>query len=89
MQIKSETVNVYKGFQYVIPKRLASHQGPYVKVRWQNQGVAYILLRTQVVEFYDLTPAEVRNQIEILKTWIKKNLNLCKKVWNKHNEVKV
>jgi hypothetical protein len=89
MRINAETVDTYKGFQYVIPTRLASHQSPYVKVRWQNQGVAYILLRTQEVGFYETTPAEVKSQKNVIETWIRKNLNLCKKVWNSHNEVKV
>ena len=53
MRVFSETIDVFKGFQYVIPQRLASHQSPYVKVRWQNQGVAYILLKTKKIEFYE------------------------------------
>ncbi len=92
MQIRSilsETVDTYKGFQYVIPKRLASHQSPYVKVIWQDLSVAYILLKNNQVMFYATTPNEVREQKALLDTWIRKNITTCKKVWNKLNEVKI
>ena len=89
MRVFSETIDVFKGFQYVIPQRLASHQSPYVKVRWQNQGVAYILLKTKKIEFYDTAPLEVRNQIDIIENWIEKNYNICRKIWNKYNEAKI
>jgi hypothetical protein len=87
--ISAETIDNYKGFQYVIPKRLASHQSPYVKVLWQDKSVAYILLKSKQVVFYASAPNEVREQLTVIETWIEKNINLSKKVWNRLNEVKI
>lgn len=89
MLIKAVTIDSYKEFQYIIPKRLSSHQSPYVKVRWQGVSVAYILLKSKEVVFYETTPNEVITQKNILETWISKNFQLCKKVWNDNNEVKI
>lgn len=89
MLISAQTIDNYKGFQYVVSKRLTSHQSPYVKVRWQDNGVAYILLENSRVMFYETTPNEVREQRDVLETWIKKNIVISKRAWNKLNEVKV
>jgi hypothetical protein len=89
MLITAQTIDNYKGFQYVVPKRLTSRQSPYVKVRWQNKGVAYILLEDSRVVFYETAPSEAKEQITVLETWIKKNIVISKRAWNKLNEVKV
>lgn len=86
MLVKAITVDNYKEFQYIIPKRLSSHQSPYVKVRWQGVSVAYILLKSKEVVFYE---TEVMAKKSVLETLVSKNLMLCKKVWNENNEVKI
>jgi hypothetical protein len=89
MEIKAITVDEYLGFQYVIPTRLAGHQSPYVKIRWQDQSVGYFLLKTKTLHFYPHAPDSLINQKQVIEIWINKNYNLCKKVWNQHNEVQV
>lgn len=89
MQLTAETVDEYQGFQYVIPQREASHKAPYVKVRWQNAGVAYILLKTGEINFYPSASKEARLQKQAIEEWFKKNVNACKRIWNKYNGVKI
>jgi len=89
MQVIATTVDNYKGFQYIIPERLSSHQSPYTKVRYQGISVAYILLKTKEINFYSNAPNEVIENKKVIEQWISKNFNLCKKVWNRYNEVKI
>lgn len=93
MWITALTVDEYLGFKYIIPTRLASHGSPYVKVlvktgKNKYTSIAYILLKTKEIHFYDPT-SEFTNKLSIIETWISKNINLCKKLWNQEHEVKV
>lgn len=88
MQVVATTVDNFKGFQYIIPERLTSHQSPYAKVRYQGVSVAYILLKTEEVFYSNASNEVIENKI-VIEQWISKNLNLCKKIWNQYNEVKI
>lgn len=89
MYIVAITVDEYLGFKYIIPTRLASHPAPYVKVLTKDDSsIAYILLKTSKVIFYNPSD-DTAGRRPIIETWISKNLNLSKKIWNKENEVKI
>jgi len=89
MLITAAAVDEYNGFKYVIPTRLASHGAPYVKVLISGTdiSIAYILLKTSEVVFYDAAD-DVAGRRSIMETWVSKNLQAAKKLWNKENKVK-
>jgi len=84
---QSDLLDTYNNYSYIIPTRLASHQSPYVKVRHNDYqaSVAYILLKTGEVHFYDQTPRKIRQDQGVIEEWYEKNSDLCNVRWNQNN----